>query len=593
MRFFALFISLIPLVFLTGCSNVFSNKDAQKNALMPEQLAREIENGKTMLVGDYSVVGNLSPMPVRGFGLVVGLSGTGGDDANSLPYKEVYDGMNRRGIQGIRDILASPTTAVVEILGYIRPGCRSDDRFDVQVMLPPETTAKSLRGGKLLTTKLREMSVIGGQLRESKTFAFAEGPIIVDDPLASEASNPTGLKKGMILNGGTAKEPRTLSLVMKAGNESAFITDRIAKEINHRFFISGSHRKGIANAVSDSVIILDIHPDYADDISRYIRIVQSIACYENPAKQQERLEKLKAELLNPETSQKAAFQLEAVGKSGIEALKPGLSSSDGEVRFHSATSLAHLGDGTSAKILTEIAKNEPAFRVYALTALGVMRNDIEAEMSLRDLLHVPSAETRYGAFRTLKTRNPFDPAIRGEILGEQYPFSYHGITTNVQPMVHISLHRLPEIVLFGTDITLRQPFGLDAGPVIFINGQTPGIVTVNRFAVTGVDEKRTVPNRLDAVIRAVVDLGGTYPDVVQLLRQGDAAKVLSCRLEIDCLPMPNREYRRNNNSPEEQTAAEEPKKNIWQRLNPANLFAPNPGGKSSDFEGTTNVYGRE
>ncbi|MDR3182263.1 MAG: flagellar basal body P-ring protein FlgI [Planctomycetaceae bacterium] len=590
MRFFVFFVTFI---LLTGCSNVFSNKDKQKNALTQDQLAKEIENGKTMLVGDYAAVGNYAPLAVRGFGLVVGLSGTGSEDANSLAYKEVYDDMNRRGIQGIRDILASPTTAVVEILGYLRPGCRNGDRFDVQVMLPPETTAKSLRGGKLLTTKLREMSVMGGQLHESKTHAAAEGPIIVDDPLATEAVNPTGLKKGAILNGGSVREPRTLSLVMKTGSESAFITDRIAKEINHRFFISGSQRKGIANAVSDSVIILDIHPSYANDTSRYVRIVQSIACYENPGKQQERIERLKTELLNPETSQKAAFQLEAIGKSGIESLKPGLQSSDTEVRFHSATSLAHLGDGTSAKTLTEIARNEPAFRVYALNALGVMQNDLEAEMSLRELLNVPSAETRYGAFRALKTRNPFDPAIRGEVLGEQYPFSYHGVTTNVQPMVHISLHRQPEVVLFGSDIMFRQPFSLDAGTVIFINGQTPGTVTVNRFAVSGVDEKRTVPNRVDSVIRAVVDLGGTYPDIVQMLRQADAAKVLTCRLEIDCLPQPNREYRRNNSSGETETSAEEPKQNLWQRINPKNIFAPNPGGKSSDYEGTTNVYGRE
>jgi hypothetical protein len=223
-----------------------------------------------------------------------------------------------------------------------------------------------------------------------------------------------------------------------------------------------------------------------------------------------------------------------------------------------------------------------------------MHNDLEAEMSLRELLNVPSSETRYGAFRALKTRNPFDPSIRGEVLGEQYPFSYHGVTTNVQPMVHISLHTLPEVVLFGPNISLQQPFSLDAGPVIFINGQTPGTVTVNRFAVSGVDEKRIVPNQLDAVIRAVVDLGGTYPDIVQMLRQADTARVLPCRLEVDCLPQPNREYRRNNSaSPDEGIATSETKKSFWQRMNPMNMFAPNPGAKSSDYEGTVNMSSRE
>ncbi|GHT24520.1 hypothetical protein FACS189419_09500 [Planctomycetales bacterium] len=87
-------------------------------------------------------------------------------------------------------------------------------------------------------------------------------------------------------------------------------------------------------------------------------------------------------------------------------------------------------------------------------------------------------------------------------------------------------------------------------------------------------------------------MGGTYPDVVQMLRQADAAKVLSCRLEIDCLPEPNRIYRRQSteDTPQE---TEEKKVSVWGRMNPMNLFKPNPGAKSSDFEGTTNISSRE
>lgn len=575
--------------FLSGCSQL---KTRKKDDLMSDKFSFETEDGASKLIGDCASIGNYHPIQVHGYGLVNCLPGTGGDDINSLERRIVYDEMNRMGIRDVRAILANPTTAVVNILGYMRPGIQEGDFFDVEVRLPPETTAKSLRGGWLMKTKLEEMAFLNGSLKEGRTLALVEGPIMIDDPLATESSNSAGLKQGVILSGARVKESRSLTLHMKSGAESAFATDRIAKEINNRFFVSVGQKKGMATAKTDSLIVLDVHPDYAKDVARYVRVIQSIACYENKAKQLRRIERLKTELLIPEKSQQAAFQLEALGKKGIEVLRGGLNSSNAEVRFHAAASLAYLGDGTPAKILADIARNEPAFRVYALNALSVLRTDIEAEMALQELLHVPSAETRYGAFRALYNRNQYDRTIRGENLGNQ--FSYHGIATSGPAMVHISKSKRPEIVLLGSDIHLKQPFGLEAGAIIFVNGQSPQNVVVKKFALSGIDEQRTVSNKLDEVIRAVVELGGTYPDVFQMLVQADQMKVLSCRLEIDCLPEPNRVYRRPGSNEDEEPSPElSQKKTVWERMNPKNWFNTNPGGNSSDFEGTTNTSVRE
>jgi hypothetical protein len=185
-----------------------------------------------------------------------------------------------------------------------------------------------------------------------------------------------------------------------------------------------------------------------------------------------------------------------------------------------------------------------------------------------------------------------DQTIRGEMLGGQ--FCYHGINSQAPPMVHITAQRHPEIVLFGTDIFLRQPFALDAGPLIFVNGQSANEVVISRFATSGVDERRSVFNRLDEVIRAVVDMGGTYPDVVQMLRQADMMGVLSCRLEVDRLPEPDRIFRRSSSSEPDWAYEEEEEKpkSFWDRLNPRNVFAPNPGEKSSDFTGSVNTPSR-
>ncbi len=577
---------------IAGCSYLKGGKK-EENSLIPAAFGADIESGKTMLVGDYTTIGNYHPVQIQGYGLVRGLRGTGANDVTSYEYTQVYDTMQRMGIRNVSAILADPSTAVVNILGYMRPGIQEGDLFDVEIRLPPETEARSLRGGWLMQAKLIEMAALGGDVLTGDTKAYVEGPIMVDDPLATETTNPAGLKQGVILSGARAKEPRQLFLYMKSSAESAFITDRIAKEINHRFYLSTGQKKGMATAKTDKLIALDIHPNYAQDVSRYIRVIQSIACYENPTLQLRRMERLKEELQNPAKAQKAAFQLEAIGKSGIETLRSALNHENSEVRFHAATSLAYLGDGTPARVLADIARDEPAFRVYALNALSVMQNDIEAEMALQELLHVSSAETRYGAFRALWTRNPHDRTIRGENLGSQ--FSYHVINGNGPPLVHYTRSKRPEIVLFGTDIFLKHPFALDAGPNIAINGQMPGSVVVNKFALSGVDEKRTVSNRLDDIIRAIVDLGGTYPDVVQMLSQARIAQVISCRMEVDCLPQPNRIYRRAGYE-EEQEKVEEvlpKKKSALERLNPKSWFETNPGGKTSDEIEPTNPSGRD
>ena len=110
------------------------------------------------------------------------------------------------------------------------------------------------------------------------------------------------------------------------------------------------------------------------------------------------------------------MQLEAIGSEGVDALLKGIQSKDPEVRFYAAEALAYLDHREAAEPLGQIARDQPAFRVFALTALSAMQ-DFAAYEQLRELLVVPSAETRYGAFRALWTMNEKDPLVKGEMLG--------------------------------------------------------------------------------------------------------------------------------------------------------------------------------
>ena len=195
-------------------------------------------------------------------------------------------------------------------------------------------------------------------------------------------------------------------------------------------------------------------------------MVRSLPLRESAAQQHARLTLLERQLLDPITAAPAAIRLEALGKDGLDALHKGLAADDEEVRFYSAEGLAYLDDAAAAPILGQLAREVPAFRAYALTALSAME-DYSAYEALRDLLDAQSAETRYGAFRALWAMDERDPLVKGEDLGGQ--FSYHVLDTKGPPMVHVSRSHRAEIVIFGQDQELLTPLALDAGSEIMVN----------------------------------------------------------------------------------------------------------------------------
>jgi hypothetical protein len=369
------------------------------------------------------------------------------------------------------------------------------------------------------------------------------------DPSASGEQDRPLLTRGVVLGGATALRPRTLGLVLPDDKKSVRTSAQIGAAINKRFH-SFEHgiKQGVATPKTDEYIELTVHPRYKDNLARYMRVVRSLATSETTSQQVQRLELLDRQLHDPVTSSMAAIRLEAIGTEGVRVLKKGMEDPDQEVRFYSAEAMAYLDQDIAAKPLGDAARDVPAFRAYALTALSAME-DVAAKDALRELLDVPSAETRYGAFRALKAMKNKDPLTRGEKLGGK--FEYHVINSSGPPMVHVTRSQRPELVLFGQDQRFQTPFVLEAGNQITVNGAGE-TVTISKFSVGEPDQKRIVSTKLDEVIRAIVDLGGTYPDVVLALQQAKASKALPSRFEIDAMPQRDRAYeRRDENSPEQ------------------------------------------
>lgn len=505
---------------------------------------------ETPLLSDYISVQGNNLVVLRGVGLVTGLNRTGADPPPSHLRTELREEMVRRGVKDAGFILASENTAMVIVTAYLPAMVREGQEFDVRVALPPNSKATSLKGGYLLETRLHEEQVVSGEgALKGHEYAVASGAILT--ALGAKNSDETKsalLRRGSIPGGARSKTSRDLEIVLRNDARSLRNSKRIANAISERFhhYNQYGQREALAEPKTDSLISLKVHPSYRNNFPRYQQVIRSIAFKETEVARRMRVELLAKQILEPATAGRAALQLEAIGTDAIPFLKAGLESSDAEVRFHSAIALAYLEDSSGVEELQQAVAEEPAFRVYALAALSVVK-DARGVMALRELLNGDSLEARYGALRALDENTPRDPALGTfEFPGQ---FILRRIDSTGAPMVHVTRRRSPEVSVFGIHQQLRVPCVLNAGRKIRIIGQAGDKqLKITKYEI-GVDpEHRMCSTKLLDVLQAIGELGATYPDVVQLLIEAEQQHNLEGELGIDRLPQAGRTFVRGSDS---------------------------------------------
>jgi flagellar basal body P-ring protein FlgI len=536
----------------------------------PEDAEDPIAKG-VKLIGDFALAVGGFPLTIEAVGLITGLPGTGSDPPNSSHRAALLEEMEKRGVVFPNKILASKDTEMVLVRAYLRPGIQKGDHFDVELRVPTRSECTSLRGGWLMETRLRQFAEVKRQVLEGKILALAQGPVLVD-PSADGERDRLKLTRGRVLGGGVAAESRKLGLAIRPEHQHVMTSAQMGNAINQRFhsFDSGIKRGG-ATPETDKYIEIVVHPRYKDNVERYMRVVRALPIKENASQRIARLALLERQLLDPITAAVAAIKLEAMGNDGVKPLIKGAAATDPEVRFYASEALAYLDESAAVAPLAE-ASRHPAFRAYALTALSAM-DDYGAYEALRDLLDLNSAETRYGAFRALWAMNSHDPLVCGEDMNGE--FSYHLIETKGPPMVHVTRSFRSEVVLFGPEQRLLTPLMIDAGKDIQLFSRGGDEITVSRIEVAD-EQKRVVSTKLDEVIRAIVALGGNYPDVVQALQQAKSRHNLESRFEIDALPSGGRSYERSSDD------GEEPGEREFTIANPLPSLFARPGKDEDD-----------
>ncbi|MBI1830043.1 MAG: flagellar basal body P-ring protein FlgI [Planctomycetes bacterium] len=571
----------LSCLLLTGCIT-----DPQKRLQELERAEKE-RDLNLRIVSDVADFGNDGPLKVHGVGLVVGLAGTGHSpegEYRKLMEQFLLKNLGPRDGQmknvpkdmSVRQILDSPNNCLVIVSGYLPPGARKGDRFDLDIELPYGSKASSLAGGQLLHCNLRVFEAISKissnsayqnsrQMLGGHVFADAKGPLVVAFGGNADVHE---LKRGKVWQGGASRIARPYQLMMRNDEKSHRIANDVAQRINFMYQDdprakklhadysteeshllleglvanqlnqthdpSGMGVNEAAKAMSKEIINVRMPFAYRFNHERFLIVsgFTPINTYDpNLLRYRQRLQKM---LLDPFDAMAAAMRIEALGRDvGIPMLKPGLESNHPYVRFASAEALAYLGSTAGVDALTQAAREHPVFVKHAALALANLGESICRDR-LAELMITDQPALRCAAFHALSMLDENDSRLGGTFLnGTAW---VHRVPQAPNSEIYFSTGRRPQIVLFGKGITLAPGTRMMVGndfPVI--PGERAGEFLVKRITVQG-EERRVSTNRVDDILTCLIELRATYPDLVDFLRKANDHRYVNCPVAVWSLP---------------------------------------------------------
>jgi flagellar basal body P-ring protein FlgI len=418
---------LLVIFFTTGCGK------PAKTGKEANEPAAKIDLGAT--IGSLAEVFSFESIPVEGYSLVDGLSGTGSSEcpAQIKEYLKQYILQQLAGEKvNIDELISSLDTAVVLVQGVMPTAVAKNQYFDVRVVALPGTQTTSLEGGWLYGTELKP---VGGFGIAMKVLAAAKGPVFIDTLSPGE----TDKKSGYILAGGTVLDEYKVNIGLRRPDYR--IASLICSKLNGRF---GS---GTARAVSPSQIELNVPPEYKKQ--KFISIVKAMYLAETPEATRERINTFVKNLAVSEDKYAAETALEAIGNESLSKVAALLNSSQEQVRLGAARCMFNLGSDDGLNTLREIASDkDSAYRTEALEAITASARRNDAAAISRKLLRDSDFNIRLAAYENLRKLE--DIAVTQKVIGRN--FYLEQVAQTEHKGIFVSRSGQPRIVLFGAPI---------------------------------------------------------------------------------------------------------------------------------------------
>ena len=415
-------------------------------------------------VGSVAELEGWDPVSVRGYGVVMGLAGTGSRECPSQILEIIQGGLRGRrradgkpvlGDVSLRDLINMPSTAAVVVEGLIPAAAVAGDRIDLDISALPNTQTTSLAGGELLVSELSiEVITSSGTPVRKRPMVLAgcpePVPVFINPFLAGDpVDRPTWLRSGRIIGGGTVLHSRPLRLVLQIPGGSHRLARQISERLNFRFPVAPGHPL-TAEAESRTTVKLMVPPEYYGRAGYFLMLALHTYLFDDPVSTAQWREQLIDELADPNSQAgRISAALESIGNSTVPALRNAYRSSPSpRVRHYAASTAALLGDDQAIPVLAEIAAdNSSPYQLLAVSALGQFPDSYRSNQAVRPLLDVENALVRIKAYEYLSQHD--DPSVTPMSMTPVAEFALDVVRSKAQPLIYVQIMKQPRIVLFG------------------------------------------------------------------------------------------------------------------------------------------------
>jgi flagellar P-ring protein precursor FlgI len=226
--------------------------------------------GYSARIKDISSIKGIRQNQLLGYGLVIGLNGTGDKSGTKFTIQGLVNMLEHMGVHVDPDEAKVKNVAAVVVSAKLPPFARIGQKIDV--ILSSIGDAKSLVGGTLLMTPLKGV--------DNKVYALAQGPISIGGYSAGGAAGGGVTKNhptvGRISGGASIEKEIPLSIMSKSemtiilSNPDFNTADRAVKAINLRF------GENIAKPIDSGTLTFRIPEKYEDKVVNLIAQIGEI-----------------------------------------------------------------------------------------------------------------------------------------------------------------------------------------------------------------------------------------------------------------------------------------------------------------------------
>jgi flagellar P-ring protein precursor FlgI len=233
-------------------------------------LALEAQPGGTRLKELVSIEG-VRDNQLIGYGLVVGLKGTGDRQQTLFSAQSLANLLQQMGVATNPAILRVANTAAVMVTATLPPFAQPGVHIDVTASAIGD--APNLQGGTLLLTSLKGV--------DGQVYAISQGPVVTGGFSAGRSGNAQTVNHptvGRVPGGATIE--RAAPTVSPVGRVKLQLTQpdfttaqRISAVINDKF---ADGKPPLAKAENSALVAVTIPPDYASRTVEFIADVEAL-----------------------------------------------------------------------------------------------------------------------------------------------------------------------------------------------------------------------------------------------------------------------------------------------------------------------------